>query len=92
MSSLSVVVALDPVGTFPLKLPWGEKIRAVAIKIILQLVGGEEALHHRIVPAIALAGHAAFDLLLLQQALVFAGCILAAALGIISKSSGFTCR
>ena len=50
----------------------------MVIEIEFQFQGGEEALHHSVVPAAALGGHAADDLALPQQVAVVGGPVLAA--------------
>lgn len=51
---------------------------SIVIEVQLQLEGGEKALHHRVVPAAALGGHAAGDLVLGEQFAVVVGPVLAA--------------
>jgi hypothetical protein len=46
----------------------------------------KEVLHHGIIPAVALAAHAAADAVLIEQALVFKACILAATIGMQQQS------
>ena len=46
----------------------------------------KEALHHGIIPAVALAAHAAADAVLIEQALVFKACVLAAPIGMQLQS------
>jgi hypothetical protein len=54
----------------------------MVIEAELQLEGGEEALHHRIVPTAPLGGQAAENLSFLQQSAVVSGPVLAPLIGV----------
>ena len=75
MTALAVVVALDPEGQIALQLLRSDQLLAIVIEVQLQLLlrrslqleGGEQALRNSVIPTAALGGHAAADLVLLQQ-------------------------
>ena len=86
MTALAVVVALDPEGQIALQLLRSDQLLAIVIEVQLQLLlrrslqleGGEQALRNSVIPTAALGGHAAADLVLLQQDPVVGGPVLAA--------------
>ena len=53
-----------------------------------ELEGGEEALRHRVVPAVSFAAHAASDSVLPQQLLIFGAGVLATAIRVTQRSLG----
>ena len=67
MQSHAVVEASDVVGDI------GHRLRVVDVITLpdpLGLEAQEEALHHRLIPEVALAAHAAHQAMMLQQCLV----------------------
>jgi len=51
------------------------------------LQGGEEALHRRVVPAVAFATHAAAHVCLCQERLIVGTCVLAASVAMLKQAS-----
>ena len=82
MTTLAVVVTVDPEGQVPDQLLGAVQDLGIVIEAQFVFEGGEEALHHGVVPAAALGGHAADDLLLPEQIAVVGGPVLAALVGV----------
>ena len=67
MTTLAVVVTIDPEGQVPDQLLGAVQGHSIVIEAHLVFKGGEKALHHCVVPAAALGRHAAADLVVFQQ-------------------------
>lgn len=67
MTTLAVVVTVDPEGQVPDQLLGAVQDLGIVIEAQFVFKGGEEALHHRVVPAAAFGRHAAADLVVFQQ-------------------------
>ena len=66
MTALAVVVTIDPEGHVPDRLLRAFQGLCIVIEVQFVFEGGEEALHHRVIPAAALGRHAAADLVVFQ--------------------------
>lgn len=89
MTTLAVVVAVDPEGELPDQLLRAVQDLGIVIEVEFVFEGGEEALHHSVVPATALGRHAAADLSAFQQ-LPVRGCpVLAPLIGVDQELIGF---
>jgi hypothetical protein len=77
VTTLAVVVTVDPELQTALQLLGRQQGLGVVIEIKFVLKGGEEALHHRVVPAVALGRHTATDLVALQKLPVGGSSVLA---------------
>ena len=64
MAAFAVLIALDLEGQWSLDLSWIEHGFGIIVDVWLEFEGGEKALHTRVIPASALGGHAAADLML----------------------------
>ena len=78
MTTLAVVIALDPEGQITLQLLGSDQNFPIVIEVQLEFDGGEEAFHHGVIPAATLGGHAADDLVALQKQAVVSSSVLAA--------------
>ena len=67
MTTLAVVVTVDPEGQVPDQLLGAVQDLGIVIEAQFVFEGGEEALHHGVVPAAALGRHAAGNLAAFQQ-------------------------
>jgi hypothetical protein len=61
VAAFAVVITIDPEGQITLQLFGCDAAFGVTVKIQFVLQGGEQALHHSVIPTAALAGHAASD-------------------------------
>jgi len=89
VTTLAVVVTVDPKGQVP-DQPLGA-VQDLGIVIECQFVfeGGEKALHYGVVPAAALGRHAASDLVVFQQLPVGRCPVLAPLVRVDQKLIGF---
>ena len=78
MTTFTVVVILNPERQIAQYLLGCEQHSPIVIEVQFKLEGGEETLHRGVVPAAALGGHAAGDLVLPQQVPVVGGPVLTA--------------
>jgi len=67
VTTLAVVVTVDPEGQVPDQLLGAVQDLGIVIEAQFVFEGGEKALHHGVVPAAALGRHAAADLVVFQQ-------------------------
>jgi len=67
VTTLAVVVTIDPEGQVPDQLLGAIQDLGIVIEVQFVFQGREEALHHCVVPAAALGRHAAGDLAACQQ-------------------------
>ena len=89
VTTLAVVVTVDPEGHLPDQLLWAVQDLCIVIEAQFVFEGGEEALHHGVVPAAALGRHAAADLVVVQQLPVRRCPVLAPLIGVDQEPVGF---
>ena len=89
MTTLAVVVTLDPEGHFPDHLLGAVQDRDIVIEAQFVFEGGEETLHHGVVPAAAFGRHAAADREIFQQLPIGRCAVLAPLIGVDQALIGF---
>ena len=89
MAAFAVVVTIDPEGQITLQLFGSDAVLRVMVEVQFVLEGGEQALHHGVIPTAALGGHAAGDAMGLQKLAVSGGPVLAALIGVDQQLVSF---